>query len=226
MTIIFSSQPFYGRYVQRSTPDDPVSPNIYNNSKLWPFFQGCLGAIDGSHMPISPPTALQSLYRNRKGFLSQNCLFICNFTMLFTYILTGWEGSATDSRVWADALAKGFSVPEGFYYLADAGYPHCKELLTPFRGVRYHLQEWGAAGIRYVFCDLSTFSCSSYNNFIAQQMQRSYSTFVMLKHAMSLSVFLEFSSSASKFSFSLLIIHLTSRLAFLSLYALSRISFK
>ena len=70
--------------------------------------------------------------------------------MLFTYILTGWEGSATDARVWADALAKGFSVPAGFYYLADAGFPHCPELLVPFRGVRYHLQEWGAAGVRYV----------------------------------------------------------------------------
>ena len=151
MTIIFSSQPFYGRYVQTSTANDPVSPKIYDNGKLWPFFRGCLGAIDGSHMPLSPPAALQSLYRNRKGFLSQNCLFICNFDMVFTYILTGWEGSATDSRVWADALAKGFSVPEGFYYLADAGYPHCKELLTPYRGVRYHLQEWGAAGVRYAF---------------------------------------------------------------------------
>ena len=74
--------------------------------------------------------------------------------MLFTYILTGWEGSATDARVWADALAKGFSVPEGFYYLADAGYPHCKELLVPFRGVWYHLQEWGAAGVQYVTCQM------------------------------------------------------------------------
>ena len=26
---------------------------------------------------------------NQKGFLSQNCLFICNFDMFFTYILTG-----------------------------------------------------------------------------------------------------------------------------------------
>jgi DDE superfamily endonuclease len=152
MTIIFSSQPFYGQYVQCSTPDDPVSARIYDDGKLWPFFQGCLGAIDGTHIPLSPPTALQSLYRNRKGFLSQNCLCICNFDMLFTYILTGWEGSATDARVWADALAKGFSVPDGFYYLADAGYPHCKELLVPFRGVRYHLQEWGASGLRYVPC--------------------------------------------------------------------------
>ena len=150
MTIIFSSQPFYNRHVRRSTPDDPVSPQLCENSKLWPFFQGCLGAIDGSHIQISPPATLQNVYRNRKGFLSQNCLFICNFDMLFTYILSGWEGSATDSRVWADALARGFSEPEGFYYLADAGFPHCKELLIPFPGVRYHLQEWGAAGVRYV----------------------------------------------------------------------------
>ena len=202
MTIIFSSQSFYGQYVRCSTPNDPVSPRIHDNSKLWPFFQGCLGAIDGSHMPLSPPTALQSLYRNRKGFLSQNCLFICNFDMLFTYILTGWEGSATDSCVWADALAKGFSAPEGFYYLADAGYPHCKELLIPFRGVRYHLQEWGAAGVRYVLCDIFNFFVITYNNLLAQKMPRNCSTFVMLRHAMLLSVFLEFSSNASKFSFS------------------------
>jgi len=149
MTIIFSSQPFYGRYVQVAQADDPVSSRIQDNGKLWPFFHGCLGAIDGSHIPISPPAALQGLYRNRKGFLSQNCLFICSFDMLFKYVLTGWEGAATDARVWADALLKGFSVPEGYYYLADAGYPHCNELLVPYRNVRYHLQEWGAAGVRY-----------------------------------------------------------------------------
>jgi hypothetical protein len=43
--------------------------------------------------------------------------------MMFIYILTSWEGSAIDAQVWADALWKGFSVPEGYYYLADAGYP-------------------------------------------------------------------------------------------------------
>ena len=49
--------------------------------------------------------------------------------MLFTYILTGWEGSATDSQIWADALARGFSVPERFYYLAYAEFPHCIPLI-------------------------------------------------------------------------------------------------
>jgi hypothetical protein len=156
MTIIFSSQPFYSQYVQCSTPNDPIPSHIHDNGKLWPFFQGCLGAIDG-HIHLSPPAALQSLYRNQKGFLSHNCLLICNFSMLFMYILTGWEGSATDAWVWADALAKGFSVPAEFYYLADAGYPHCPELLVPFHGVWYHLQEWGAAGVRYVFASISIY---------------------------------------------------------------------
>jgi hypothetical protein len=145
--------------------------------------------------------------------------------MLFSYILTGWEGSATDSRVWADALAKGFSAPEGFYYLADSGYPHCKDLLIPFSGVRYHLQEWGAANVRYVFLFyFILFYC--YNNFIARQMQRNCSTSVMLKRAMSSSVLLEFSRTASEFSFSLLIIHSTFRLAFRLPCPLSKISFK
>ena len=69
--------------------------------------------------------------------------------MLFTYILTGWEGSATDAQVWDDALAKGFSVP--------AGFPHCPGLLVPFHGVQYHLQEWGAAGVWYVFASISVY---------------------------------------------------------------------
>ena len=64
MTIILLSQPFYGQYVQRSTSNDPISPRIHDNSKLWPFFQGCLEAIDGSHIPLSLSTALQSLYQN------------------------------------------------------------------------------------------------------------------------------------------------------------------
>ena len=65
-----------------------------------------------------------------------------------------------------------------------------------------------------------------YNNPTAQKMQRNYSTFVMLRHAMSLSVFLGFSSNASGFYFLLLVIPLTFKLVFLLHYVLSRISFK
>jgi hypothetical protein len=138
--------------------------------------------------------------------------------MLFTYTLTGWEGAATDARVWADALLRGFSVPEGYYYLADAGYPHCPELLVPFRNVRYHLQEWGAAGVRYGHYFVIIQQILSVT--LGLQMQGSYSIFNMLKLEMSLNTFLEFSSSALEFYFSLPAILLTSKHTFLQHFVL------
>ena len=31
----------------------------------------------------------------------------------------------------------------GYYYLCDAGYPNGEGFLTPYRGQRYHLSDWG-----------------------------------------------------------------------------------
>ena len=70
--------------------------------------------------------------------------------MRFTYVLSGWEGSASDARVFEDARRKGFMIPEDRYYLADAGYGNSDALLVPYRGVRYHLREWGIAAERCV----------------------------------------------------------------------------
>ncbi|XP_016901894.1 uncharacterized protein LOC107991461 [Cucumis melo] len=33
----------------------------------------------------------------------------------------------------------------GYYYLCDAGYPNVEGFLGPYRGQRYHLQEWRGA---------------------------------------------------------------------------------
>ena len=58
----------------------------------------------------------------------------CSFDMMFTFVYTGWEGTANDSRVFMDALNRpesGFPLPEegknidiyvfvnmfGFYFL-------------------------------------------------------------------------------------------------------------
>ena len=38
-------------------------------------------------------------YRNRKGDLSTNVLGVCDPNMMLMYVLPGWEGSASDSRV-------------------------------------------------------------------------------------------------------------------------------
>ena len=61
--------------------------------------QDCIGAIDGTHIRGSTPVEVADTYRNRKGALSQNVMAVCDFNMLFTYVVTGWEGSAHDARV-------------------------------------------------------------------------------------------------------------------------------
>ncbi|KAL0392934.1 UNVERIFIED_CONTAM: hypothetical protein Sradi_2516200 [Sesamum radiatum] len=72
--------------------------------------------------------------------------------MQFIYVLSGWEGSAADSRVLRDAIHRdgGLRVPSGNYYLCDNGYANAEGFLTPYRGVRYHLREWdrGTGGPR------------------------------------------------------------------------------
>ena len=79
-----------------------------------------------------------------------NCLFACNFALKFIYALTGWEGSATDALLWQDAQQKGLVIPEGKYFLGDAGFSATPEILTPYSSVQYHLAEWGHAQLRYV----------------------------------------------------------------------------
>ncbi|XP_057779518.1 uncharacterized protein LOC130998101 [Salvia miltiorrhiza] len=89
-------------------------------------------------------------YRTRKGQISTNVLGVCDRNLQFVYVLSGWEGSAADSRVLRDALNRphGLKVPKGNYYLCDNGYANCEGFLTPYKGVRYHLKEWGPTAAR------------------------------------------------------------------------------
>ena len=145
-----TSQAFYNIYIKQPTLTTPLDPYIANNPKFHPFFQDALGAIDGTHICAHPPASAQARYRNRKSGLSQNVLAATTFNMHFCYILSGWEGSASDGGVFHDARVHDFQVPEGKFYLADAGYPLCDVLLVPFCGVRYHLREWESCALWYV----------------------------------------------------------------------------
>ena len=98
MVKIFALEPFYSRYISFASSTISTHPKIVNNYRFWPYFKDVVGAINGSHIPASPPQRDHAIYCNWKGFVSQNCLFACDFGMRFTYVLTGWEGSATDHR--------------------------------------------------------------------------------------------------------------------------------
>ena len=127
-----------------------IPPEIQGNPKLTPFFNNCLGAIDGSLIPIKVSSSQAAVNRTRKGFTAQNVLVVCSFDSTINYVLAGWEGSAHDSRVLADAFMKGFAIPKGKFYLGDAGYGISPECLTPYRGIRYHLREQVVGDVAYV----------------------------------------------------------------------------
>ncbi|KAG8363844.1 hypothetical protein BUALT_Bualt19G0064700 [Buddleja alternifolia] len=107
--------------------------------------KGCLGALDGTYIKVTVPEIDKARYRTRKSEPSVNVLGVCDPKMMFIYSLTGWEGSTVDSRVLRDALNRphGLRVPRGNYYLCDNGYTNGDGFLTPYKGVRYHLNDWG-----------------------------------------------------------------------------------
>ena len=110
---IFLSAPFYTVYVTLPNANTPPSQMILCNQKLWPFFQPALRAIDGTHIVCTLPAKERGMYWNRKGFLSQNCLFMCSFNLTFVFGYTGWEGSAVDSQMWEAALDCGLTYQMG-----------------------------------------------------------------------------------------------------------------
>ncbi|XP_058209801.1 protein ALP1-like [Rhododendron vialii] len=114
-----------------------------NNQKYWPFFKNCIGAIDGTHIDAKVPAREQIPYRGRHKTTSQNVMAACSFDMRFTYVLSGWEGTANDSRVLCECAnnpAMEFPMaPLGKYYVVDSGYQNMLGFLTPYKDERYHL---------------------------------------------------------------------------------------
>ena len=58
---------------------------------------------------------MQQAFRGRKHNPTQNVMAAVDFDLKFTYVLAGWEGSAHDLLILADAIDRndGFIVPEG-----------------------------------------------------------------------------------------------------------------
>ena len=67
-------------------------------SNKWGFPQ-CVGAIDGSHIPIIAPKDNATDYFNRKKFHSIVLQALVNYEYKFMDIYVGWSGSVHDARV-------------------------------------------------------------------------------------------------------------------------------
>ena len=146
-------------------PDPSIEPL---DDYKWKWFGNALGALDGCHVDVSVVAADEGRYRNRKQDITTNMLGVVDWNMKFLYVLPGWEGSASDSRVLRDTMRNdrqdAFVIPHGMivslgilflfvlmlaksnwctigkYYLVDAGYTNGLGFLAPFRSTRYHLK--------------------------------------------------------------------------------------
>ena len=74
-----------------------------------------MGAIDGTHILARVPAISRAAFLGRKHTTTQNVLAAVDFDLRFTYVLAGWEGSAHDALILADALQRedGLKVPQG-----------------------------------------------------------------------------------------------------------------
>ncbi|KAL7242858.1 hypothetical protein ACSBR1_015286 [Camellia fascicularis] len=90
---------------------EPITANCTDDS--WSCFQNCLGALDGTYVKVLAPAIDKPRYRTRKGEIATNVLGVCSQDMQFIYVLPGWEGFASDSRVLRDAVSRpnGLKVP-------------------------------------------------------------------------------------------------------------------
>ncbi|GJW27733.1 putative nuclease HARBI1 isoform X1, partial [Tanacetum coccineum] len=128
--------------------NEEVPPQILNNSRYYPMFKNCIGAIDGTHVRASVREHEQAKYIGRKGYATQNIMAACDFNMCFTFAWAGWEGTAHDTRIFYEALRRpevNFPRPTGDkYYVVDAGYPNTKGYLAPYKGndIRYHIPDF------------------------------------------------------------------------------------
>ena len=107
----------------------------------------CAGSVDGTHIPITPPTMNHIDYYNHKGWYSIITQAIVDHHGLFRDLCIGWPGSVHDARVLSNStlytkvtngeLLQGDvlhvrrrNIP--VYLIGDSAYPLLSWLIKPF----------------------------------------------------------------------------------------------
>lgn len=107
-------------------------------------FPKVIGAIDGCHINIQPPSDQEDAYLDRNRNHSMILQGICSFEKIFLNISVGFAGSAHDARVLKFSeifketqrdIKINFPSQE-FHLLGDSAYPLLPWLMTPFKEPR------------------------------------------------------------------------------------------
>ena len=62
--------------------------------------------IDGIHVIAVVPIEKSIPFFGRKGYPTQNVMATCDFDMLFTFVLPGWEDATHNTSIFLDTIRK------------------------------------------------------------------------------------------------------------------------
>lgn len=143
--IRFSLSPYFLRFVDAH---DALTYHRKGADGRFAELRHAVGAIDGTFIPWRGlDNWLSGQNRCYKGYFATNVLVVCDFHMRIRFALLGMEGSLSDNATFSFSRLstlweRTFGRDSRHFLLADAGFALSPFVLTPFRGVRYHLVEW------------------------------------------------------------------------------------
>ena len=112
----------------------------------WGVLQ-CVGAIDGSHIPVSAPSGQHTDFYNRKGWYSIIIQAVVDHSYPFRDVYIGWPGSVHDASIFghsslykkaiAGSILNGAPINLNSqdvvpYIIGDSAYPLLPWLMKPF----------------------------------------------------------------------------------------------
>ena len=94
-----------------------------------------LGAVDGTHIPISQPRRNLMAYTTRKAYTAVTLQAVCTNNLKFIDVSAGWPGSIHDARIFRlSSLSGGLAEKlnnTDYFLIGDCAYPLQKHLMKP-----------------------------------------------------------------------------------------------